>query len=169
MSYYIDTSMLVTVLDKEDPLYDNANKFLLEPTEKIISPLVITELASVLSRKLKEIKFHKTLLGEIKKLTPFEKILFIVSYLLKKFNLKLVSLAKETITHFGVMPAVFSTALWLSVDVKLRTLDLLHLAYATLFKRNNYPITAIATLDEDFYNKRREITKATNLTIYYLS
>jgi len=38
VSYYIDTSLLVTILDKEDPLYDNANKFLLEPTEKIISP-----------------------------------------------------------------------------------------------------------------------------------
>jgi len=50
---YIDTSVIVASLDPEDPRSNEAKKILENEKCKIISELVLVELASVISRRKK--------------------------------------------------------------------------------------------------------------------
>jgi predicted nucleic acid-binding protein len=48
---YIDTSVIVAALDSSDPRWRRARKVLESYGEKVVSELVVAELASVLSRR----------------------------------------------------------------------------------------------------------------------
>ena len=166
--YYVDTSVLVTSLNTTDPYYHSTIDFLGSSlSKKIISPLVLTELISVISRKIKAITFHRT----IRKLTgtiPKNKEMFIIMYLLRKFNLSVLPTNSKKTTLFGMMPSIFATAISLASDIKLKTLDLLHISQAYLYKKEGYEIDYLVTLDNDFVKYKEEIHEITGIEIYLL-
>jgi len=149
---YVDTSVIIARYKPQDPLYSIANKFFATKNiEFIISPLSLVELNAVISRLL---PYSITIPSTIKKLDAPTLVEFIVS----DCNLKLVSRSYLTAYQVGSMrvriPLEYYLALLIANKVKLRTLDLLHLAYVYLMK--NY-VNIFITGDDDILEKRDTI------------
>jgi hypothetical protein len=59
----------------------------------------------------------------------------------------------------------YSTAAALAPKLKLRSLDLLHLAYASLISRLEFSIFSFVTRDEIIIGKTDEIRESLNMTV----
>jgi hypothetical protein len=59
----------------------------------------------------------------------------------------------------------YSTAAALAPKLKLRSLDLLHLAYASLISRLEFSIFSFVTGDEIIIGKTDEIRESLNMTV----
>ncbi len=84
---YVDTSVIVATLDPTDSRRPRARKALEVSDGKVISELVIAELASVLTRQREVLKNIKERLGVSRSIALLATIL----YVLKRFNLNYVS------------------------------------------------------------------------------
>ena len=124
---YIDTNILISYIDKNDPKHSIAEQLLNEYSNKIISELNIIEMKSVLSRSnLME-----------------EQIDALIDYLFLKNDIKIkpIDINKSIMKGNEV------------VDIlKLKTLDLLHIVNAILVKVDKF-----ITFDKDFVNKKNMI------------
>ena len=124
---YIDTNILISYIDKNDPKHSIAEQLLNEYSNKIISELNIIEMKSVLSRSnLME-----------------EQIDALIDYLFLKNDIKIkpIDINKSIMKGNEV------------VDIlKLKTLDLLHIVNAILVKADKF-----ITFDKDFVNKKNMI------------
>jgi len=95
---YVDTSVIVAALDPTDPRREEARKALELHDNKIVSELVIAELASVLARQ------HKVLISIKDKHGLDDHMMAsmtIILYILKRFNLKYISVRGFSRTLFG--------------------------------------------------------------------
>jgi len=151
---YIDTSIIVVALDPTDPRRQHAIAILEKEEHKIISELVLAELASVLSRREELISDLASKLGLSKELT----IIAILLYILKRFNLRYrAPTVRAKALPFGKMYTPIAIATELSTTLKLKTLDLLHVAYVKLLKEENEPIHTLITADKDFKSVEKEL------------
>nr|MDO8062137.1 PIN domain-containing protein [Candidatus Freyrarchaeum guaymaensis] len=144
---YIDTSVIVSALDPLDEKQKTSLQFLEEEKEKVASELVMLELASVVSRRLDELSIP---LREFS--LPSEQLLIaILVYVLRRFGIKFVKIVGSMeIPLLGQMSLPVAATIELSAKIKLRSLDLLHIAYVKLLKEKGFKISAFATLDEYF-------------------
>lgn len=143
---YVDTSVIVAALDPTDHRRDIAREFLEGERDKVVSELTLVELASVLSRSP-----HRGRLLE--KLGVREELLIptLLFYIMKRFKLRLALLKGSVrLPPLGEVYLPVAEALELSIRAQLRTLDLLHLAYAKLLRESGEGIERIITLDENF-------------------
>lgn len=143
---YIDTSVIVAALDPLDPRQRSA-RIVLEDDErvKVISELVLTELASVLVRRelLLELKARLDLREEL--IVPT-----LLLYLIKRFKLEYERVDGYTkIPALGELYSPMAVALNLSTKLKLRTLDSLHIAYSKLLRDKGREIDSLITVDEE--------------------
>ena len=124
---YIDTNILISYIDKNDPKHSIAEQLLNEYSNKIISELNIIEMKSVLSRSnLME-----------------EQIYALIDYLLIKSDIKIKPIdINESIVKGNEVVN----------NLKLKTLDLLHIVNAILVKVDKF-----ITFDKDFVNKKNMI------------
>ena len=124
---YIDTNILISYIDKNDPKHPIAERLLSEYPNKIISELNIIEMRSVLSRN--------NLLEE--------EIDALMDYLLIKNRIQIesVDINKSIVKGNEIVN-----------NLKLKTLDLLHIANAILAKADKF-----ITFDKDFVNKKNWI------------
>jgi len=151
---YIDTSVIVAALDPTDPRRRRAREILEEEGHKVVSELVLAELASALSRREELLSDLAGRLGLSRELT----IVAILLYIMRRFNLRyraVVSRARAL--PFGKMYAPIATAMELSVALKLKTLDLLHAAYVKLLKNEGEPIRTLETADSDFEKAKKQL------------
>ena len=120
---YIDTSILLAALDEKDRRYDKARAILEESGRvKVISELVVTELASVVARRSDIVSS----IGQILGLGPEEVMLAIILYVVKRFGLKLHTVERGTkIPTLGTMNVPLYEAVKLAPTTRLRTLDLI--------------------------------------------
>jgi len=127
---YLDTSLIISYVDEKDPYHANAEEFVesLGSEKRVISPLVLVELASVYSRASLE--------------NPLQ---------LAFYSVELMR-AEQTDIDFN---EVFKQSLILAPKLKLRTLDLLHIVachvakvekFATLDKEITSKSEAISNL-----------------------
>ena len=144
---YIDTSVIVAALDPLDPRQRSA-RIVLDDEErvKVISELVLTELASILVRRelLFELKARLDLREELVLPT-------VLLYLIKRFKLGYERVDGHTkIPVLGELYSPMAVALNLFTKLKLRTLDSLHVAYSKLLKDKGKEIDSLITVDEEF-------------------
>jgi len=149
---YIDTSVIVAALDSADPRRRRAREILEEEGHKVISELVLAELASALSRREELMSDLASRLGLSRELT----IAAILLYIMRRFNLRYKALVSRAKTlPFGKMHAPTAAAVELSGALKLKTLDLLHAAYIKLLKNEGEPIHTLVTADSDFEKAKK--------------
>ena len=146
---YIDTSVILAALDPLDPKQKPAREILERNEDKVISELVILELASVLTRReiLKKLKRKLGLREEL--ILPT-----VLLYLMKRFKLCYGKANGHLkIPELGELYTPIATAISISQKLRLKTLDLLHVAYAKVLKIRGESIDTLITADEDLANK----------------
>jgi predicted nucleic acid-binding protein len=158
---YVDTSAIVAALDTSDPRMKKAREFLERWEDKIVSELVIVELASVLSRR------HDLLASMAERLGVSESLAFtaLILYILKRFNLRYIPVKGFSRTLFGRFYTPIAYAVALAERLKLKTLDLLHLAYIRALKVQGIPIKTILTADADFKSREKHIEEMLGVTV----
>lgn len=143
---YIDTSIIVAALDPEDPLQKSATAILKKEEDKIVSELVLLELASVLSRRIPLIEFKEKLKVREELIVPT-----LLLYLLKRFGLRYEKVdGRVKVPTIDSVYLPVATAINLSRKLKLKALDLLHVAYIRLLKEKGKALNTLITADEDF-------------------
>ena len=148
---YIDTNLIIARYKPKDPLYSIANRLFKEEKYKfVISPITLTELHSVLSRVKHQISLPK----DIETID----IPTLVEFIIEDCNLKLLSKTRIVTYQIGKervrIPLEYYIALSIADKIKLRTLDLIHIAYAYLIKDQ---INAFVTGDNEILEKRKTI------------
>jgi len=163
---YVDTSVIVAALDPTDPRREEARKALELHDNKIVSELVIAELASVLARQ------HKVLISIKDKLGLDDHMMAsmtIILYILKRFNLKYISVRGFSRTSFGKLYNPMRYAIELTERLRLKTLDLLHLAYIKAMKEQGLLINTLLTVDTDFKNIEKDLQELLRVSIELLT
>jgi len=116
---------------------------------------VLAELASVLTRKPHIVKNIAKRLG----LRKEEAVFTILIYVLNRFSIKYRSVnGAVRLPILGNVCVPVALAIELSSRARLKTLDLLHLAYAKAMKEGGDPIDMILTADAGF-EKAKELLK----------
>jgi len=161
---YIDTSVIVSALDPLDPRRELARAVLEESEDNVISELVMVELASVLARRElpEELKAKLGLREEL--IIPA-----VLLYLIRRFGLRYERVdGQMKIPILGEMYLPIATAINLSRNLRLKTLDLLHVAYARLLKDQGKPVDVLVTVDEDFERVSKIVEDRFNVKIEIL-
>jgi predicted nucleic acid-binding protein len=163
---YVDTSIIVAALDKLDPRQKLAQEVLEKEENKKISELVLAELASILSRK-------ESMLLEISRKIKVREELIVpaaILYIMKRFKLSYKSInGYKRISIVGNLYSPFATAVDISPKFRLKTLDLLHLAYAKTLIEQGEEINELITVDNDFEREREAIKQELNVKVKALA
>ncbi len=159
---YVDTSVIVAALDYLDYRREKAEQFLEQEDDKVVSELVLAELASVFSRRGELLRAMERLLGVKRELG----VILALVYVLRKFNLQYIKVNDSLLLPpIGRVSRIVAKAVELSVKVKLRTLDLLHLAYMLTLRDEGYPLRELVTLDKDFIDNKSIIEETLGIRI----
>ncbi len=159
---YIDTSVIVAALDYSDYRRERAQRFLEQEDDKVVSELVLAELVSVFSRREELLRSIEYLVGVKRGLG----IIVALVYVLRKFNLQYISVDDSLfLPPIGRVHMVIAKAVELSVKVKLKTLDLLHLAYTLALREKGYPLKEFVTLDDDFIDNKDAIEETVGVRV----
>lgn len=130
-----------------------------------MSELVLTELASILSRR------EEMLLELSRKLKVKEELIvpIVILYILRKFKLsyRRVDGYRRIFMIDNLYPP-FATAMDISSKFKLKTLDLLHLAYIKTLMEQGEEINELITVDYDFEREREAIKRELNIDVKIL-
>jgi predicted nucleic acid-binding protein len=138
---YIDTSVVVASLDPLDPRRELALGVLEKLRDKRVSEIVLAELASIVSRRRNVL--HKTLrkIGVRDELA----VPVVLLYVLKRFGLQYRRIdGRGNIYPLGDFYLPLALAIELSSRVRLKTLDLLHLAHIAALKEQGKRYTSLS-------------------------
>jgi predicted nucleic acid-binding protein len=158
---YVDTSAVVAALDPTDPRMDRAREALGSYKDKIVSELVIAELASVLARQRRMLAFIRDRLGVGDHLA----FTAVILYILRRFGLKYIEVKEFTTTPLGRFCEPIRYTVELAGKLRLKTLDLLHLAYIKAMEEQGVWIHTLLTAVTDFKNSEEDIRKALGITV----
>jgi predicted nucleic acid-binding protein len=123
---YLDTNVIVSCVDERDPNHDRALGLLSGlKGEKVVSKLTLVELAAVFS------------------MASLQEPIPLALFSIKSVGAKIVDVDFEE---------VLKRALSYAVELRLRTLDLLHVAISKTIECRGF-----ATLDEDIVKRARDI------------
>ncbi|MEM1575069.1 MAG: PIN domain-containing protein [Nitrososphaerota archaeon] len=161
-SYYIDTSVIIARYKPEDELYEYSERFFKSNKANFyISPLTLVELYSILSRIKNKI------------ILPFqEEILLdtLITFIVKDCKLRVISktysIERLVVGYKIRLPVEYYLAMRFAEKLKLKTMDLLHILYTWLFKRN-YHIDSFITGDYDIINKADKINELFGIKILH--
>jgi predicted nucleic acid-binding protein len=162
---YVDTSVIVAALDPTDPRREKARKALELHDNKVVSELVIAELASMLARQRRVLVSIRDKLGVDDHMASIA----IILYILKRFNLKYTSVRGFSTTLFGKIYNPMAYAIEPTEKLRLKTLDLLHLAYIKAIREQGLWIHALLTADTDFKDIEKDLQESLGVTIDLLT
>ena len=141
---YIDTSVIVAALDSMDPRQKEALELLNEERDKIVSEIVLAELARIIARR-------DDITSEIARkldLSIEEPVFATILYILRRFNLKYRNIEGEIrLPLLGKVHKHTATAIESASRVKLKTLDILHVSYVKLLKEEGEHIERLITAE----------------------
>jgi len=130
VTVYVDTNIIIAKYKPDDPLYKSVNKFFGMGYDYVISPITLIELYSVLARIRPFLRLEKGL--ENANLDT------IIAFIIHDLKLKLVARSFMTrLQVFGTkirIPLEYHLVIKLAEKLKLKTLDILHIAYAYLLR-----------------------------------
>ena len=124
---YIDTNVIISFLNSRDINHEKALKILNHDGEMVTSPVAILELKSVLCRTTK---------------LDTDEIEAFVDYL-HEINIEVPMID---------MNKVISNAIEIAVNIRMKTLDILHLAAGVVLEVDDF-----ITFDREFLEKEKEI------------
>ncbi|MGB9717713.1 MAG: type II toxin-antitoxin system VapC family toxin [Thermoproteota archaeon] len=163
---YIDTSVIVAALDQLDSRQKIAQKTLEKKENKKVSELVLAELASILVRResmLQEFSIKIKIREEL--VVPV-----IILYIMRRFKLSYRRVSGyKRIFLIGDIYSPLATAIDISSKFKLKTLDLLHLAYIKAVIEQGEEINELITVDEDFERRKQSIDRELNVKVKTLN
>jgi predicted nucleic acid-binding protein len=161
----VDTSVIVAALDSTDLRREKARKALELHDNKVVSELVIAELASMLARQ------QRVLVSIRDKLDVDDHMasIAIILYILKRFNLKYTSVRGFSTTLFCKIYNPMAYAIEPTEKLRLKTLDLLHLAYIKAIREQGLWIHALLTADTDFKGIEKDLQESLGVTIDLLT
>jgi len=145
-------------------LYHAARSFLSkQQPRKIVSALSFAELSAVLARVRPEIQLSEPAQNE-----PFKRrIRAAVGYIFKDGGLTLASHVGVSTIHVGgrtaPIPMEYPKAASEAYRLRLKALDLLHLAYASLISRLEFKLDLFVTADQDILDAASEIEESLGL------
>jgi len=156
---YIDTNILISYYFDEDENHEYSVKIVEKLRSKhkqmYVSLLTIVELFSVISRKIQQLKLPP----HIMQLDEKARIHIIVKQILELLNPAVISDEPELSSINGFRGFhVFAKAVNLAYQLKLRTLDLLHIAYA-LDLASKGLVDSIVSLDKEIQEKEPMLQK----------
>ena len=161
---YIDTSVIVAALNSLDPRQQKAREILEKEELKIVSELTVVELSSVLSKRRELVSSISSELNIDEELV----IITMILYIFKRFSLTYTNVDGQVyVPLIGKIYKPVSFAIDLSVKTGLKTLDLLHLAYAKILKEEGI-VNKFVTADEDFLKIKKTIEKSLNIKLQLL-
>ena len=115
--------------------------------EKVVSEVFLLELSSALSRRDDLISAVASQVTA----TNAAIVTAYVVYVMSKYGLKLIEApADRVFTPMGRVSAEVGVALGHSAELKLRSLDLLHISHLLVLKERGYPIESLITSDREF-------------------
>ncbi|MEB3756255.1 MAG: PIN domain-containing protein [Desulfurococcales archaeon] len=158
---YVDTSVIVVALEPSDPRSRKARQSLDLTQTKIVSELVLAELANVIGRRQQTLSRIISTLGKSWPITTTA----IILYILKRFNLKYISTKGYIRLHFGEYYKPLGYSISLAGKLKLKTLDLLHLSYIKAMKNLGIQINTLLTADTDFIKNKEDIQETIGVII----
>lgn len=163
MKVYVDTGVLLANIITNDPNHETASILLsrFSGEELIISELNIIEMYSVLSRNIDLIEVE----GLARDISQDELVVALVALAIEKANVKLVPLRLASRKYLLgnksiVLTNVGALAIEKAMKLKLKTLDLLHIAIAELLEADIF-----LTLDRGIIKRSQEIEKGTGIKI----
>jgi predicted nucleic acid-binding protein len=158
MMAYVDTNVILAKYVPTDKLSRRATAFLDQSrNRKIVSPVSVIELAAVISRIDSKMQAPQELLQE----PPKRRVRTLVEYMIRDSGFFLASVpAQARIKVAGVVlsvPIEYHSCIRLAHALKLKTLDLLHLAYADGLRKWGHDIDTFATFDVDMLERSSAI------------
>jgi predicted nucleic acid-binding protein len=145
---YVDTNVIVSKYLPQDPFHDRSKSFLDSGKgRKIVSPLTVVELMAVTSRQAETLQAPEEILKE----EPRRRIRGIVEFFLRDSNLTPISVEANTRMKVAgsivTVPLEYVSSLKLAHSLRLRTLDLMHLAYADNIRSSGEELDSFVTTD----------------------
>ena len=159
MTAYVDTCVALAYYFGEDAHHERAKRVVEELRRRgarlYASPLTILELHSVISRKLRELKLPP----HIRRLDEGARVSALAKLIIKALNVEVVDDEPRTERIDGAKAFhVYQRALELAVALKLKTLDLMHIAYALHLAEKGLA-SMFATLDGKILKRSRALAK----------
>ena len=166
MMAYVDTNVILARYFPGDKLHDRATRFLERDRErKIISPISLAELAAVLSR----LDVGLRAADELLQAPPKRRIRALVEFMVKDSNLLVASVpvqAKFKVAGTILLaPIEYHSCIRLAHLLRLKTLDLLHLAYADNLRKSGHDLNAFATFDTEILAKAELVQQEMEIEI----
>jgi predicted nucleic acid-binding protein len=165
--FYMDTNVFISVLKNNDPYHSEAKSIVYRLQKDEIraetSVITVLEIASVTSRSFEDRFGGKR---------PQEQRGMFVAKALRRFSslrTKFIHLAGDVpFAMSGIetdMPSIFNEAIYHSLKVPLRTLDLIHLAAAKYAGRLNKDLGAFVTGDKGFLAMKENLSKTIEMPL----
>ena len=144
-------------LDRKHPKRSRIAAGLLSTkAEKVVSEVFLLELSSAFSRR-------EDLVSAMASQVEASKAAIVtayVIYVMSKYGLKLIEASGDRIfTPMGRVREEVGVGIGHSAELKLRSLDLLHLSYLLVLKERGYPIESIITSDREFLKAEEFLEK----------
>jgi predicted nucleic acid-binding protein len=163
---YVDTNVILAKYFPEDKLHSRAAAFLeLGRKRKIASPVSVVELAAVVSRLQRDIRAPKEVLQE----PPRRRIRATVEFMIRDCNLTITSVpARAKIKIAGTIlsvPLEYDSSIRLAHALELKTLDLIHLAYADNLRKWGHEVESFVTGDSDILNNSEKIQEQLGIEV----
>ena len=144
----------------EDPYHESSKTFLDSARGgNVASPLTVVELMAVIARHAEEMQAPDEILPK----HPRMRIRSVVEFFLRDSNITIMSveanarmrIAKSILT----VPLEYVTSLRLASVLKLKTLDLMHLAYAENIRSSGRELDLFVTTDKSILKKSNDIER----------
>lgn len=162
---YIDTSVIVSALDPLDSEHNLARSVIDEHDDNVISELTLVEMTSVIQRRQDSLN-KKTILNSSNIIDLYGKIL----YILQEMELKLLFPNESSIgSPLGNLASPYFRAIELSSDVPMKTLDLLHLGFASEIGDNLNIKLDFLTRDNEFAKYSDKILEVLGIRVLTLN
>lgn len=163
---YVDSNVILAKYFPEDRVHRRAVRFLEQSVmRKIISPISLVELTAILSRIDQGLRAPEELLNETRK----RRVRALLEFLIKDSNLHVATVPAKAKLRVGgtllAVPIEYYRCIRLAHALNLKTLDLLHVAYADDLRKWGYEIKSFVTFDEDIIGKAHEIKRETEIEV----
>jgi predicted nucleic acid-binding protein len=153
MMAYVDANVIIAKYVPADKLSSRSTAYLAGRDRKVASPVSVIELAAVVSRIDSNMEAPRELLQE----PPKRRVRALVEFMIRDSGVFLASVpAQIRIKVAGVVlsvPIEYQNCIRLAHALKLKTLNLVHLAYADGLRKWGHDIDTFVTFDADILER----------------
>ena len=157
--YYVDTCVIVARYKPRDPLHEHSEKFFALNAEFYASPATLLELQAVFSSVKRELVLPAPL--------PIDAL---AAFVVRDCNLKLVPkgyLVRRSVASQEVkVPFEYVVGSRFAERLRLRALDLVHVAYAWLLKRTA-GVKALVTGDDEILRRSEVVEDVAGIRVLH--